>query len=325
MEEQGKKPPKLLDQLRERVRLKHYSYKTEQSYVQWVKRYILFHNKRHPKDMGEKEIAQFLSHLAVNENVSASTQNQALSAIVFLYRQVLKIELGEFTDIVWAKQPKRLPIVLTKEEVKEIIDNLSGVSWLVISLLYGSGLRLNECLDLRIKDIDFHYNQILVRSGKGGKDRYTILPNNVKKPLQDHIQKVQKLHEKDLKDGYGTVNLPNAIQRKYPNAAREWGWQYVFPANSISTNPRTGERMRYHVGEWTIQRSIRYAKLRTKILKRISAHTFRHSFATHLLEAGYDIRTIQELLGHKSVKTTMIYTHVMKASSHYVKSPADTL
>jgi len=325
MEAQEKKPPKLLDQVRESVRLRHYSYKTEKSYIQWVKRYILFHNKRHPKDMGEKEIVQFLTHLAVEENVSASTQNQALSAIVFLYRHVLKIELGEFGDIVWAKRPKRLPVVLTKDEVKEIIDNISGVSWLVISLLYGSGLRLNECLNLRIKDIDFHYNQILVRSGKGGKDRYTILPNNVKKQLQEHIQKVQKLHEKDLKDGYGNVHLPNAIQRKYPNAAKEWDWQYVFPAKSISINPRTGEMMRYHFGEWLIQRSIRYAKLSTKIPKRISAHTFRHSFATHLLEAGYDIRTIQELLGHKSVKTTMIYTHVLRSGNHYVKSPIDTL
>ena len=218
-----------------------------------------------------------------------------------------------------------MPVVLTRDEVKEILENISGVSWIVVSLLYGSGLRLNECLGLRIKDIDIESSQILVRSGKGGKDRYTILPNNIKKLLQDHIQEVKKLHEKDLKDGQGNVNLPNAIQRKYPNAAKEWGWQYVFPANSFSTNPRTGEIMRYHLGRWVIQNAVRDVKNRIKLTKKISAHTFRHSFATHLLEAGYDIRTIQELLGHQNVKTTMVYTHVLKTGSHYIRSPMDEI
>jgi len=307
MDEQEKRPPKLLDQLHERIRIKHYSYKTEQSYVQWVKRYILFHNKRHPKDMGEKEIAQFLSHLAMKENVSASTQNQALCATVFLYKHVLKKELGEFSNIVWAKRPKRLPVVLTREEVKEILENLSGVSWLVVGLLYGSGLRLNECLKLRVKDVDFGYNQIVICSGKGEKDRRTVLPNNVIIPLRQHLIKVKEVRERDLEAGYGKVYLSYAIERKYPNAAKEWDWQYIFPANSISTDPRTGIRRRHHLGEWAVQHAIRYAKLKTGITKRISAHTFRHSFATHLLENGYDIRTIQELLGNKNVKTTMIY------------------
>lgn len=325
MEEQEKRPPKLLDQLRERVRIKHYSYKTEQSYVQWVKRYILFHNKRHPKDMGEQEITQFLSHLAIKQNVSASTQNQALCAIVFLYKHVLNKALGEFTKIVWAKRPKRLPVVLSREEVKEILENISGTIWLVVSLLYGSGLRLNECLKLRVKDIDFEYNQLLIRSAKGGKDRYTLLPNIIKTTLQQHLLKVQKLHQQDLKNGYGNVHLPYAIERKYPKASKEWGWQYVFPSTSITSNPRTGEMKRHYLGRWVIQRAVRDARNKTKITKKISAHTFRHSFATHLLESGYDIRTIQELLGHKSVKTTMVYTHVLKTGSHYVKSPMDTI
>jgi len=273
--------------------------------------------------MGEQEITQYLTHLAMEDNVAASTQNQALCAIVFLYKHVLNQKMGEFSNIVWAKRPKRLPVVLTRDEVKEILENISGVSWLVVSLLYGSGLRLNECLDLRIKDIDFKYSQILVRSGKGGKDRYTILPNNTKKSLQEHLRKVQQLHEKDIKEGYGSVHLPYAIQRKYPKAAKEWAWQYIFPSLSISTNPRTGEMQRYHLGRWIVQQAVRDAKNRVKIIKRISAHTFRHSFATHLLESGYDIRTIQELLGHKSVKTTMIYTHVLRTGSHYVKSPMD--
>ena len=325
MDEQEKRPPKLLDQLRELLRIKHYSYKTEQSYVRWVKRYILFHNKRHPKDMGEQEITQFLSHLAIKQNVSASTQNQALCAIVFLYKHVLNKAPGEFTKIVWAKRPKRLPVVLSREEVKEILENISGTIWLVVSLLYGSGLRLNECLKLRVKDIDFEYNQLLIRSAKGGKDRYTLLPNIIKTTLQQHLLKVQKLHQQDLKNGYGNVHLPYAIERKYPKAAKEWGWQYAFPSLSISADPRSNVQRRNHIGEWTIQRSIRYAILKTGITKSVSAYTFRHSFATHLLENGYDIRTIQELLGHKNVKTTMIYTHVLKNGGHYIKSPMDML
>lgn len=325
MDEQEKRPPKLLDQLRELLKKKHYSYKTEQSYVQWVKRYISFNNKRHPKDMGEQEITQFLSHLAVKENVSASTQNQALCAIVFLYRHVLNKELGKFSKIVRAKRPKRLPVVLTRKEVKEILENISGASWLVVSLLYGSGLRLNECLKLRVKDVDFAHNQIIIRSGKGEKERRTFLPNNVITSLRQHLIKVKEIHERDLEAGYGKVYLPYTIERKYPDPAKEWDWQYIFTANSISTDPRTGIRRRHHLGEWAVQRAIRYAKLKIGITKSISAHTFRHSFATHLLENGYDIRTIQELLGHKNVKTTMIYTHVLKNGGHYIKSPMDML
>jgi integron integrase len=231
MDRPVKNSPKLLDQLREQIRLKHYSFKTEQSYVQWVKRYILFHNKRHPKDMGEEEITRFLSQLAIENEVSASTQNQALSAIIFLYRHVLNKNLGEFRNMVWAKRPKRLPVVLTRSEVKMILDNIPGVSWLIASLLYGSGLRLNECLKLRVKDIDFEKGQILIRSAKGEKDRFTVLPSSIMMPLKQHLLKVQKLHQQDLQNGYGRVQLPNAIERKYPKASEEWGWQYIFPAD----------------------------------------------------------------------------------------------
>jgi len=319
------KPVKLLDQLREAIRVRHYSYKTEQSYVQWVKRFILFHNKRHPAEMGEVEIRQFLNHLAVNKHVAASTQNQALCAIVFLYKYVIEKNPGEFQNVVWAKKSVRLPVVLTREEVRAIIEQLTGDKKLVVSLLYGSGLRLNECLGLRVKDIDFANSVIIVRAAKGNKDRSTILAENLKPALQSQLERVKTLHGSDLADGYGTVNLPTAIVRKYPNIGREYGWQYVFPADSLTVDPRTGVKQRYHLGEWAIQRALYDAKHQVGLTKHISAHTFRHSFATHLLESGYDIRTIQELLGHQSVKTTMIYTHVLKHGGHYVRSPADML
>lgn len=319
------KTPKLLDQLRVAIRLRHYSYKTEQSYVQWVKRFILFHNKRHPAEMGEKEIRQFLNHLALNRNVAASTQNQALCGIIFLYKYVLQKNLGGLGEIIWAKKPLRLPVVLTRNEVRAMIEHTTGIFKLIISLLYGSGLRLNECLRLRIKDIDFDNSLIIVRDAKGEKDRTTILAENLKIPLREQVEKVRQLHEIDLAEGYGRVQLPYAIERKYPNCARELGWQYVFPADSIAIDPRSGIKRRHHLGEWAIQKAILEAKRKTGIIKHISAHTFRHSFATHLLESGYDIRTIQELLGHKSVKTTMVYTHVLKHGGHYVKSPVDDI
>ena len=320
-----KTKPKLLDQVRSAIRTKHYSIRTEEAYVTWIKRYILFHKKRHPLKMGEKEIGEFLTHLAVKENVSASTQNQALCAIVFLYKYVLKKELGDFTDLAWAKKPKRLPVVFTREEAKAVLQQLSGTNWLMAMLLYGAGLRLSECLQLRVKDIDFAYKQITVRDSKGGKDRVTMLPEKVIEPLTKHLEKVKKLHEKDLKAGFGMVYLPDALERKYKNANKEWGWQYVFPASQISTDPRSGIRKRHHLYETVLQKAVKEAIRKAGIAKHASCHTFRHSFATHVLENGYDIRTIQELLGHKSVETTMIYTHMMNKGAMGVKSPADNI
>ena len=320
-----KTKPKLLDQVRSAIRTKHYSIRAEEAYVTWIKRYILFHKKRHPLKMGEKEIGEFLTHLAVKENVSASTQNQALCAIVFLYKYVLKKELGDFTDLAWAKKPKRLPVVFTREEAKAVLQQLSGTNWLMAMLLYGAGLRLSECLQLRVKDIDFAYKQITVRDSKGGKDRVTMLPEKVIEPLTKHLEKVKKLHEKDLKAGFGMVYLPDALERKYKNANKEWGWQYVFPASQISTDPRSGIRKRHHLYETVLQKAVKEAIRKAGIAKHASCHTFRHSFATHVLENGYDIRTIQELLGHKSVETTMIYTHMMNKGAMGVKSPADNI
>ena len=317
------KQPKLLDQVRNTLRTKHYSMKTEQAYVHWIKRYILFHNKRHPKDMGEKEINQFLTHLAVKEKVAASTQNQALCAIVFLYKHVLKIELGDFGNVTWAKKQEREPVVFTQKEVKAVINQLSGMNWIMANLLYGAGLRLGECLQLRVKDIDFEYNQITVRDSKGNKDRITVLPQIVKQPLREHLKTVKKLHEKDLKDGFGSVYLPYALERKYPNAGKEFGWQFVFPATQISTDPRTGIRRRHHIYETVLQKAVKQAVRKAGITKQGSCHTFRHSFATHLLQSGTDIRTVQDLMGHKDVKTTEIYTHVIKSLG--ITSPADKI
>lgn len=318
-------PPKLLDQVRQSLRTKHYSYRTEKSYVGWIRQFILFHGKRHPKDMGEEEINKFLTHLAVKRNVSASTQNQALCAIVFLYKHVLKKELGDFGDLVWAKKPKSLPVVLTRKEVKYILSQLHGKSYLIGNLLYGSGLRLIEVLRLRVQNIDFAYNQITVIEGKGAKSRITMLPEKIKTPLKLYLQKIKKIHEKDLKNGYGSVEMPYALNKKYPNADKEWKWQYVFPSSRISTDPRTGIRRRHHLDESVFRKALKKSKNIININKRISSHTFRHSFATHLLEEGYDIRTVQELLGHKDVKTTMIYTHVLNRGGKGVVSPADRL
>jgi len=318
-------PPKLLEQVKQSLRTKHYSYRTEKSYISWIKQFVLFHGKRHPKDMGEKEISEFLTHLAVKRRVSSSTQNQALCAIVFLYKHVLKKELGDFGDLIWAKKPTSIPVVLTKKEVKSILSELHGKPYLIGHLLYGSGLRLIEVLRLRVHNIDFDYNQITVIEGKGAKSRITMLPETIKTPLKLYLQKIKKIHEKDLKNGYGSVEMPYALNNKYPNADKEWKWQYVFPASRISTDPRTGIRRRHHLDESVFRKALKKSKNIVNINKRISSHTFRHSFATHLLEEGYDIRTVQELLGHKNVKTTMIYTHVLNKGGRGVISPADKL
>jgi integron integrase len=314
---------KLLDQVSDAIRLKHYSYRTEQTYKEWIKRYILFHKKRHPKDMGEDEIQAFISHLAVERNIAASTQNQALSAVLFLYRHVLQRDVQLPSQIIRAEKSKTLPTVLTPQEVVAVLNTMQGVPQLMAKILYGSGLRLMECLRLRVKDIDFGNHQILVRDGKGEEDRSTILPESLVPDLRLHLKTVALIHERDLKKGLGEVHLPYALKRKYPNAAREFIWQYIFPALSPSQDPQTKQIMRHHADPSVLQKSIREAAKRAKIDKPVTPHTFRHSFATHLLQNGYDIRTVQELLGHKDVKTTMIYTHVLQRGGLAVKSPLD--
>lgn len=314
---------KLLDRVRDAIRAKHYSIRTEEAYVNWIKRYIFFHDKRHPLEMGATEIEEYLTYLAVDQNVAASTQNQALSAILFLYQNVLKKDLERPLDAVRAKKPKRLPVVLTRAEVQQVLAALSGTQQLIARLLYGSGLRLIEGLRLRVKDVDFAQHQIVVRDGKGGKDRVTMLPESLVEPLQEHLHRIEMIHQQDLAQGYGAVYLPNALERKYPNANREWMWQYVFPAKSLSIDPRSGVTRRHHLHESTVRRAVREAAKLTGINKHVTPHTFRHSFATHLLEQGYDIRTVQELLGHKDVKTTMVYTHVLNRGGLAVRSPLD--
>ena len=316
------RPRKLLDQVRDAIRLKHYSYRTEQSYVGWIRRYIFFYNKQHSKDMGGAELEAFLTHLAVEGHVSASTQNQAFSALLFLHRNVLSQELGAL-DAVRAKRSNYLPTVLTKGEVRSVLQNISGVHGLVIRVLYGSGLRLNEGLSLRVKDIDFAQRQIVARDTKGNEDRVTMLPDSLIEPLQEHLRKVKRLHQLDLDQGYGSVYLPFALERKHPHADRAWIWQFVFPSPGRSRDPRSGVIRRHHLHESGVQRSLKQAVQAVQLAKRVGCHTFRHSFATHLLEDGYDIRTVQELLGHKDVKTTMIYTHVLNRGGRGVKSPLD--
>jgi len=317
--------PKLLDQLREGLRARHYSRRTEQTYCSWVKRFIYFHNVRHPAEMAEPEINAFLTHLSVKEKVSASTQNQALSALLFLYCHVIGREIGDLGDVIRARNPKRLPVVMSRDEVKAVLKNLQGDKWLMASLMFGSGLRLMECLRLRVQDIDFLRNEILVRDGKGAKDRITMLPESIKFPLQKHLKQVKAIHEKDLTAGWGSVLLPEALDRKYPNAPKDWRWQWVFPQENRWKNPKTGEEGRHHVHESIIQKAVTVSVRKAGLSKRATCHTFRHSFATSLLENGYDIRTVQELLGHKDVKTTMIYTHVLNRGGKGVKSPMDEL
>lgn len=315
--------PRLLDQVREVCRVRHYSPRTEKTYIHWIKRYIFFHDKRHPKDMGAPEINAFLSWLATSRNVAAATQNQALNALVFLYHQVLKIDPGDFGDVVRAKKPKRLPVVLSREEVPAVLANLHGELWLVGGLLYGSGLRLMEAIKLRVKDIDFDRQEVTVRDGKGGHDRRTMLPQSLVEPLQKHLRKVKAIHEDDLAAGYGDVWLPGALAKKHPKAGREWGWQYLFPASRRSRDPDSGEIRRHHTFATNVQKAVKTAAQEAGLTKKAGPHTFRHSFATHLLESGYDIRTVQELPGHKDVKTTMIYTHVLNKGGKGVRSPLD--
>ena len=315
--------PKLLDQVRQQIRVRNYSIRTETVYAEWVKRYIRFHHYRHPLEMGVVEIEAFLTHLAVTRNVAGATQNQALAALLFLYKEVLKVDLPWLAGIVRAKKPKHLPVVLTRDEVTRVLAQLSGVKWMVATLLYGSGLRLLEALRLRVKDVEFSRGQLVVRDGKGQKDRVTMLPRVLVGPLQEHLAMVAALHQQDLAEGFGRANLPFALARKYPNAAADWAWQFVFPSGNRSVDPRSKGTFRHHVHEKTIQRAIREAVRGAGIIKPATPHTLRHSFATHLLEGGQDIRTVQELLGHSDVKTTMIYTHVLNRGGLGVLSPLD--
>ena len=316
--------PRLLDRLRSAVRTRHYSLRTEEAYAGWVRRFVLFHGKRHPGAMGEPEINAFLSDLAVRQRVSASTQSQALAAILFLYRYVLEKPLPALTEIVRAKRPRRLPTILTRAEVRAVIGRLAGPERLVAILLYGSGLRLLECLRLRVKDVEFGSNRLVVRDAKGQRDRVAPLPVVVKAALPPWFARVKRIHDKDLAAGFGEVFLPDGLRRKYPGAEKDWGWQWIFPAGHRSRDPRSGVERRHHIHESVIQRAVRQAVLDLGISRRASCHTFRHSFATHLIEDGYDVRTIQELLGHKDVRTTMIYTHVLNRALG-VRSPADVL
>lgn len=315
--------PKLLDKVREMLRLKHYSSRTEDTYIYWIRRYLRFHNLRHPREMRESEIQAFLSHLAVKENVAASTQNQAFSALLFLYREVLQIPLDPQIQSVRAEKPKHLPTVLTKEEVNAILSRMSGATGLMARILYGSGLRLMECVTLRVKDIDLAQHQIIVRDGKGEKDRVTMLPTSLETPLREHLASRKALYQQDIANGYGYVELPFALARKYPNADRELIWQYAFPSERLAYDSKTKHTYRWHMSESTLQRAVRAAAQEAEIPKLVGPHTFRHSFATHLLQNGYDIRTVQELLGHKDVKTTMIYTHVLQRGPLAVRSPLD--
>lgn len=317
--------PKLLDQVRDRLRLKHYSIRTETQYVQWIRRFIMFHDKRHPKEMGVLEVEAFLTHLAVEGRVAASTQNQALSALLFLYREVLGINLPWLDGVVRAKQPQRLPVVLTRQEVTGVLDRMNGLHGMMARLLYGTGMRLMECVRLRVKDVDFERAEILVRDGKGAKDRVTMLPQSLILPLQDHLRWRRQLFEDDKAKGMASVYLPDALDRKYPNAAVNWAWQYIFPALGYSIDPRSGAERRHHLDEKTLQRAVKKAVQASGVAKLATPHTFRHSFATHLLQSGYDIRTVQELLGHADVTTTMIYTHVLNKGGRGVTSPLDAI
>ena len=319
----GSGKPRLLDEVRGRLRVKHYSTRTEAIYVGWIKRFIVANGKRHPRDMGAVDVERFLTTLAVQGEVAASTQNQALSALLFLYREVLAIQLPWMEDVVRAKRPRRLPTVLSHEEIRALLAQLDGRPWLLVSVLYGTGMRLMECLRLRVKDVDFARNEIIVRDGKGGKDRRTVLPKSLVEPLQREVERARVLHAEDLRAGLGAVWLPHALARKYPNAPCEFGWQYVFPSVRRSVDSRDGVERRHHYDDGMLSRALKRARLQAGIDKPLSAHTLRHSFATHMIEAGYDIRTVQELLGHKDVATTQIYTHVLNRGAGGVLSPLD--
>ena len=318
-------PRRLLDQLRHRIRVKHYAIRTEKVYVDWARRYILFHGRTHPSDLGARHVEAFLSHLAVTRQVSAATQNQAKAALLFLYKEVLEIDLPWLDEIVQAKVTRRLPVVLTTRETKSLLDALNGTMWLVTSLLYGASMRMLEALRLRVKDVEFERREIVVREGKGSKDRVTVLPENLVAALRDQITRAKRLHDADLLEGFGEAEMPHALDVKYPMAGTQWGWQYVFPAPSRSVDPRSGVIRRHHLFEQNVQRAVKAAAQRAGIAKPVSPHTLRHTFATHLLQSGHDIRTVQELLGHASVETTMIYTHVLNKGGRGVPSPLDAL
>ncbi len=315
--------PKLLDRVRDAIRTRHYSRRTEEAYVHWIRRYIVFHGKKHPSEMGAPEISRFLTSLAVVRHVSASTQNQALSALLFLYKAVLGTELGRIDPVLRARMPIRVPVVLSRDEVSRILKELTGRIWIIGVILYGAGLRIQDCLELRVKDIDFDRHQIVVRRGKGQKDVRTMLPMAVRERLQAHLSEVKRQHEADVAQGVGRAILPFALERKYPNASTDWAWQFVFPATRICRDPQWGPPSRYHLHESVVQKEIVAAVRRAGLTKRVSPHVFRHSFATHLLEDGYDIRTVQELLGHRDVSTTMIYLHVLNRGGLGVRSPID--
>jgi len=320
-----KKPRKLMDQVSDVMRLKHYAFRTEQTYVSWIKRFIFFHDKKHPREMGQPEVEAFLTWLAVEKHVSKSTQNQAFNALIFLYREVLKKPLKGRINAVRSFKKQRLPIVMSKEETQRVLSGMSGTTQLMAKLLYGGGLRLMECIRLRIKDIDFEINEIRIHSGKGDKDRLVPLPESIKPALKIHLERVKLIHENDLSKGYGEAYLHNALGRKYSKASKEWGWQYVFPSSKLSQDPRKNVIHRHHMDPSTLDRAIKRAVKLAGITKHITSHTFRHSFATHLLQTGTDIRTIQSLLGHNDLSTTMIYTHVLRQGGQGVKSPLDSL
>ena len=316
---------KLIPEIRRVIRLKHYSIHTEEAYIGWTKRFITFHNRRHPRELNEKDVEAFLSHLATNEHVAANTQNQAFNAIVFLYRNVLKLPFSEEIQALRAKKPERVPTVLTKDEVKRLLSVMSGTNLLLAKMLYAGGLRLMECLRLRVADLDFEQQQLTVRDDKGGKDRCTLFPLALHSAVCDHLKRVKTLYYHDLEEGYGRVYLPYALKRKYPHAEALWIWQYVFPSEKLLMDPRSGERRRHHWNPGTLQTAVKVAATKAKLTKRVSCHTLRHSFATHLLQRGYDIRTVQHLLGHKDLSTTMIYTHVLKQGGLAVQSPFEDL
>lgn len=319
------KSVRLIDQVRETLRFYHYSYSTEKSYVQWILRYIRFNDRRHPKDMGKSEIERFLSHLAINRNVSAATQNQALNAILFLYKSVLKSPIDAEIRARRANKPKQLPVVLSRQEIQTLLQNLSGTPLLMVKLMYSAGLRVTELHRLRVQDFDFDNEQLYIPNSKGGKGRTSLFPTVLHAPMRSQLEKVKQLHEQDLKKGFGEVSLPDALARKYPNAGKFLGWQFVFPSTTLSPDPRSGLVQRYHIHPSAIRKHLNRAKLKTGITKRVTTHVFRHSFATHLLEDGVNIRMVQTLLGHKDVKTTEIYTHVMSKSLSGIKSPLETL
>ncbi len=325
MKTHSKRESKLMVRFRKALRARHYSPRTEETYSRWVVRFIHFHKLKHPAEMAEHEVNAFLSHLATSKKVSASTQNQALAALLFLYRYVIGKEIGELDGLIRARSLERVPVVMSRDEVKQVLSQLYGRDKLMVKLIYGCGLRLTECLRLRIKDIDFGRNDITIRNGKGGKDRRVMLPGSLKSSLENHLEEVKGIHARDIAEGYGVVPLPGALDRKYPNASKTWSWQWVFPQQNRWRNRSNGDSGRHHVGASILQKAIKRAVDKSELTKRISCHTFRHSFATHLLESGYDIRTVQVLLGHKDLKTTMIYTHVLNRGPASVRSPIDDL